>query len=59
MRWEQLKGNSWASEETRENHCAMDALINEVSVGRPRWGSLGSGRSVVGTLKASGSDCES
>lgn len=31
MRWEQLKGSSWASEQTRENHCVVHALYKEVS----------------------------
>ena len=43
MRWEQLKGSSWAFEQTRENHYGVDALYNEVSPAEPDGGALGAG----------------
>lgn len=52
MRWEQLKGSSWAFEQTRENHYGVDALYNEVSPAEPDGGALGAGRCVVGMLTA-------
>lgn len=52
MRWEQLKGSSEASEETRENHRAVDALINKVS-----WADPDGGASGMGALGESGRTC--
>lgn len=50
MRWEQLKGNSWASEQPREYPCVVDVLYNKVDrrarMEKPRGGS-----STVGTSK--------
>lgn len=43
MRCEQLKGSSWASEQTGENHGVVDTLINEVSLADPDGGASGVG----------------
>lgn len=39
----ELKGSSWAVEQTRENHRAVGALYNEVSRAEPDGGAPGAG----------------
>lgn len=57
MRWEQLKGSSWVSEQTRECHCVADALYNEVPQAEQAGKASGAGSPAVGMFHVSGYGC--